>query len=528
MDEYFNYLVIGSGIAGLTFALKVADSGSVAIVTKKEDTESSTNYAQGGIAAVFNPDDSFKKHIYDTMKTGCGLSHIKAVETIVKEGPDRVRELFAMGVEFTTKPDSEQFDLGREGGHTVNRIVHAHDFTGQAVEKTLVEACENHRNISFFENHLALDLILDSRHKNCLGARVISPLEGKVKDFTAKATLLSTGGIGEVYPHTTNPSIATGDGLAMAYRAGAVLGNLEFMQFHPTSLYHHKARSFLISEAVRGFGGILRNSSGERFMERYHPDKELAPRDVVARAIDTEMKRRGESCMFLDVTHIDAEKLTARFPMIYARCLRHNIDITRELIPVVPAAHYICGGVVTDLHGRSSLNRLFASGEVAMTGVHGANRLASNSLLEAVVFSHRAAAAACDVVKRIGGRKPPASNFDREVGQDSEEILITHDRREIQNLMWDYVGIVRSLMRLQRAQDRVKIIARDVEEFFRSEPLTESLVELRNIATVAGLVIRCAQRRKESRGLHMLIDYPQRDDVNWKKDTVITKKGFRL
>ncbi len=526
MAEYFDFLIIGSGIAGLTFALKVADTGTVAIVTKKEDTESSTNYAQGGIAAVFASDDSFEKHTYDTMKAGAGLSHYDAVETIVREGPVRVRELFELGVEFTTKANSGDFDLGREGGHEVNRIVHAKDFTGQAVEKALVENCKSHRNIRFFEDHLALDLLLDSRKRSCLGAVVMSPLERKLKNFYAKATLLCTGGSGQVYPHTTNPSIATGDGLAMSYRAGAVLGNLEFMQFHPTSLYHPKARSFLISEAVRGFGGILRNTGGERFMERYHRDKELAPRDVVAWAIDTEMKRRGEPCMFLDVTHIEAGRLTDRFPKIYAQCLRHNIDITRDLIPVVPAAHYICGGVLTDLYGRTSLKRLFASGEVAMTGVHGANRLASNSLLEAVVFSHRAAEKARELVRDFKSRRSYTSENAKEAVTDSDEILITHDRREIQNLMWDYVGIVRSLMRLQRAQERIKTISKDVEDFYRANPLTESLVELRNIATVAGLIVKCAVHRRESRGLHILVDHPDRDDANWKRDTIVTKRGI--
>jgi L-aspartate oxidase len=531
MIQKFDYLIIGSGIAGLSFALKVADSGSVAIVTKKARAESSTNYAQGGIAAVFDPKDSFAKHIEDTLRTGAGLSKKSAVETLVKEGPERVRELFQLGVEFTTKFEADKpgsFHLGREGGHSFNRIVHAKDFTGQAVEKALLLACEKHPNIAFFPDHYALDLLTDDKDDACIGASVLSYSERKVRDFFAKITLLSTGGIGRIYRHTTNPSIATGDGIAMAYRAGVTLGNLEFMQFHPTTLYHHDADSFLISEAVRGYGAILRNSAGERFMERYHPDKELAPRDIVARAIDTEIKKRGEPCVFLDVTHLDSADVRHHFPNIYEHCLKFNIDMTRQPLPVVPAAHYICGGVITDLFGRTTMNRLYATGEVAMTGVHGANRLASNSLLEAVVFSHRSAQDAKALAKdlkipRNPQRQSPAFN----VGYDKEEILITHDRTEIQRLMWDYVGIVRSNMRLQRASERVKIIAEDIENFYKTQPLTESLVELRNIATTAGLVIKCAQFRHESRGLHWSLDYPQTDDKKWLKNTIVTREGLK-
>ena len=521
----YDYLVIGSGIAGLTFALKVADTGSVAIVTKKGRADSSTNYAQGGIASVFSSQDSFEQHISDTIRTGCGLSQSDAVETIVREGPERVQELFDIGVNFTTSVDSfgqTAFELGREGGHSVNRIVHAKDFTGQAVEKILLDMCSEHPNIEFFKNHYALDFLLDDSGEKCLGASVLSYAEREVVYFLSKVTLLCTGGIGRIYLHTTNPSIATGDGIAMAYRAGVTLGNLEFMQFHPTTLYHPKANSFLISEAVRGFGGILLNSDGERFMKQYHDDGELAPRDIVARAIDSEMKQRGAECVFLDLSHLDKEAVRESFPHIYDNCMKYKIDITKDLVPVVPAAHYICGGVVTDLQGKTSMEQLYATGEVAMTGVHGANRLASNSLLEAVVFSHRAAGDARVNISRYRIPKEfEPVEFPQGVGYDKEEILITHDLIEIQRLMWDYVGIVRSVMRLQRARERVDIIAEDVERFYRSQPLTESLVELRNIATVAGLVVRCAQMRKESRGLHYILDYPERDDENWKKDTII-------
>lgn len=526
MTKHFDYLIIGSGIAGLTFALKVADSGTVAIVTKKSGSDSSTNYAQGGIASVFDPDDSLDKHVEDTMATGCGISRRESVETIVKEGPERVRELFDLGVDFTrtrVENGSETFDLGREGGHTEQRIVHARDYTGMAVEKTLLNRCREHPNICFFQDHYALDFLVDENTGSCTGASVLANVSRKVLHFSAKITLLCTGGIGRIYLHTTNPAIATGDGVAMAYRAGVTLGNLEFMQFHPTSLYRRAERSFLISEAVRGFGGILLNEAGGRFMENYHPGMELAPRDVVARAIDAEMKKTGAPCVFLDVTHLNADKIIDRFPQIYGNCMKHNIDITRDRIPVVPAAHYICGGVVTDLHGRTSMNRLYATGEVAMTGVHGANRLASNSLLEAVVFSHRAANTAKDAATMIKMTDHVPENNYGNVGYDEEEILITHDRIEIQRLMWDYVGIVRSNMRLQRAGERVKIIAEDVEEFYQNTPLTESSVELRNIATVAGLVIRCAQNRRESRGLHYNVDYPLRDDDNWQKETIMER-----
>ncbi|MBL7191944.1 L-aspartate oxidase [bacterium] len=527
MCQKYDFLVIGSGIAGLTFALKAADAGSVAIVTKKEDTESNTNYAQGGIASVFDNDDSFEKHIQDTLTAGCGLSHGDAVETIVKEGPKRVEELFKLGVEFSTHLEKDKivFDLGREGGHSTSRIVHAKDYTGQMVEKALISACYQNPNITFFQNHFALDLLTDESGESCIGAWVLNQAERKVYTFLAKITLLCSGGTGHVYLHTSNPAIATGDGLAMAYRVGAELANLEFMQFHPTTLHHPDAKSFLISEAVRGFGGYLRNSKGERFMEQYHPQAELAPRDIIARAIDHEMKKSGQPCVYLDVTHIDADRLKERFPRIYQNCLNYKLDMSVDWIPVVPAAHYICGGVLTDLNGRTSVNRLYATGEVAMTGVHGANRLASNSLLEAVVFSHQAA---IDTKERLKQEKIniiddyPA--FDGEVDVDMEEILISHDRKEIQSIMWDYVGIVRSDLRLRRARERISLIYQDVIEFYREFPLTESLAELRNIALTAKLIVECAESRKESRGLHYNTDYPDRDDEHWKHDTLIIKK----
>ncbi|MBI4549112.1 MAG: L-aspartate oxidase [Ignavibacteriae bacterium] len=531
MEIRSDFLIVGSGIAGLSFALKAAEVGTVSIITKKERAESNTNYAQGGIAAVISPDDSLKLHIQDTLSAGVGLCHRDAVEILVKEGPERLRELINLGVEFTKKDG--RLDLGKEGGHSRNRIVHARDRSGLAIEQALLHSIANHPNIKVYENHLAIDLITEhhlgqqltaNTPIHCWGAYGLDVQRNIVKRFLAPITVLCTGGVGQVYLHTTNPSIATGDGIAMAYRAGALIANMEFIQFHPTTLYNSGAPAFLISEAIRGFGGILRTKSGEEFMSRYDPQGSLAPRDIVARAIDTELKKRGDEYVLLDLRHLPGERIKEQFPHIYETCLtRYKLDITREPIPVVPAAHYSCGGVVTDLCGQTSIQNLYACGEVAMTGVHGANRLASNSLLEAVVFSHRAFESAKQAFKEKKTVIPEIPPWDDSGTFDAEEwVLIGHDRREIQEIMWDYVGIVRSDLRLLRAQRRLQLIQDEVENFYKRTRVVEGLIELRNLITIAELIVRSALLRKESRGLHYTTDYSQRDDEHWCKDTIIS------
>ena len=531
-----DFLVIGTGIGGLTCALKLAKLGSVVIVTKKEKAESNTNYAQGGIAAVFDSGDSFEQHIRDTLVAGDGLNNEKAVRLIVEKGPEHVRALDELGVHFT-KTDDGQFELGREGGHHSHRIVHVKDFTGRAVESALLDVVKEEQNIAIYENHVAVDLITEHHiftptpaagsTLNCWGAYVLDNKTNKVERFLAKATVLASGGCGQVYLHTTNPEIATGDGVAMCYRAGAQIANMEFMQFHPTSLYHPEAKSFLISEAMRGFGGRLITKDGKDFMAKYHPMGSLAPRDIVARAIDTELKKSGEPCVFLDITRKKAQDIRDNFPQIYDKCLEYKIDITEEPIPVVPAAHYSCGGVVTDLTGQTNIRGLFACGEVTSTGVHGANRLASNSLLEALVFADLASKMAIGYVKDNSAELPNIPMWDDSGTFNSEEwVLISHDKREIQNLMWDYVGIVRSNLRLDRALSRIRLIRHEIENFYRRTRVTEGLIELRNLVIIAQLIITMALMRKESRGLHYTTDYPNRDDVNYKKDTVIQHAQF--
>ncbi len=529
MKNQSDFLVIGSGIAGLTFALKAAEFGTVIILTKKTESQSNTFYAQGGIAAVIDPRDSFESHIEDTLKAGAGICSREAVELLVKEGPQAISDLLGWETNFTRKADGG-FSLGREGGHSYNRIVHAADITGREIQRALWEKARNHPNIRTIENQMVLELITEhhllthSRRKetNCYGVYSLDAETKKVEIFLSGYTILTTGGVGQVYLHTTNPSIATGDGIAMAYRAGAAVANLEFMQFHPTSLFHPQGNSFLISEAVRGFGGILRNRKGEAFMTKYHDMKDLAPRDVVARAIDTEMKRLGEECVFLDVTHKEPDQIRNRFPNIYQRCLELKIDMAKEWVPVVPAAHYMCGGVKTDLWGRTTINRLYAAGEVTHTGVHGANRLASNSLLEAVVFAKRIAE---DLKNRRSERLTKSWDvpaWDDSGTMDQEEwVYLSHDRKQIRSIMWDYVGIVRSNLRLARASRRIQLLCDEIEDFYKKTVVTPELLELRNLAHVARLIVRSAQIRKESRGLHFNRDYPERDDKNWAIDTVL-------
>jgi L-aspartate oxidase len=532
----FDTLVIGSGIAGLTFALKVASSRKVAVVTKKESAETSTNYAQGGIASVLGPEDSFDLHIQDTLSAGDGLCHPDVVAMVVKNGPDRIRELAEMGVRFQRgQQESVPFDLAREGGHSRSRIVHAQDMTGREVERVLLSMAEEHPNISIFQNHIAIDLIVEcqllkrgllttQRRERCWGAYVLD-IEGNcILTFLARDTLLCTGGAGKVYVYTSNPDVATGDGVAMAYRAGAEVANMEFVQFHPTCLYHPHAKNFLISEAVRGEGGRLLDKRGQAFMSKYHPLKDLACRDVVARAIDTEIKQSGDDCVYLDISHRYADFLQQRFPNIYEKCFSLGIDITKEPIPVVPAAHYMCGGVRTDNHGRTSIQHLYTLGESACTGLHGANRLASNSLLEALVFAH-AAANQINSEPLFRGERislPEVPPLEMPLNaNDSEMVLIAYNWDIIRRLMWNYVGIVRKDSRLNLAQNHLAQIHREINEHYPNISLNSDLIELRNLATVAELIVTCALKRRESRGLHFNLDYPQKDDERWQRDTII-------
>lgn len=530
-----DFLVIGSGIGGLSYALKVSELGDVVVVTKKQDSESNTNYAQGGIASVVSSEDSFESHIQDTLSAGDGLCKPEVVRKVVESGPQFVEELVNLGVDFSRKKGKE-YDLGREGGHSQKRVVHARDFTGREIESSLLKAVKSKKNIHLYENHIAIDLLTQRNIRNfsgtameeikCFGAHILDIDKNRIETFLSKLTLLATGGGGRIYLHTTNPSIATGDGVSMAYRAGARIANLEFIQFHPTSLYHPQGNSFLISEAVRGEGGKLKLKNGETFMEKYHPAKELAARDVVARAIDSELKKSGDPCVYLDVTHLEKGFLRKRFPNIFENCLSLGLDICKERIPVVPAAHYMCGGVLTNTEGKSEIENLYACGEVSMTGMHGANRLASNSLLEAVAFAEFAAQSSKEVYQREKEQPyPEIDDWSLHGSFDAKEwVIISHDKQEIQTFMWDYVGIVRSIRRLKKAESRIEILQKEIEEFFKLNPVREDVIELRNLATTAGLIISSALARKESRGLHYNVDYPEKDDLNWKKDTIIKKK----
>ena len=527
----FDYLILGSGIAGLCYALKVAQHGKVAIVTKKNRAESNTNYAQGGIAAVTSKEDSVEMHLRDTLVAGAGLCDEKVVRTIIEEGPARIQELIELGMKFSEREVSDgsrELDLGKEGGHSKRRILHAKDVTGREIERALLDAIGKQPNIQIFENHFAVDLVTTRKlglpgGNRCVGAYVLDKVKARVEVFSASVVLLATGGCGKVYLYTTNPDIATGDGVAMAYRAGARVANMEFIQFHPTCLYHPKAKSFLISEAVRGEGGILRSVAGREFMDEYHPLKSLAPRDVVARAIDSEMKRTGEDCVLLDITHKPAPFIIERFPNIYRTCLQYGIDITKEPIPVVPAAHYQCGGVVTTVDGETGVEGLYAVGEVACTGLHGANRLASNSLLEALVCAHRAAECCIRHARETARVAIPPWESGKAHNTD-ELVVVSHNWEEIRRLMWDYVGIVRTNKRLKRALKRIENLQEEILEYYWDFIVTSDLLELRNITTVAELIVRSALQRPESRGLHYNLDYPN-PDPGWAQRSTVLRRG---
>jgi len=516
-----DFLIIGSGISALNFALRVSEDKNVLILTKKERTDANTNYAQGGVAAVLDKKDSFSSHIEDTCKTGAGLCVKEAVEIMVKEGPPLIKDLIEWGIEFT-KDKTSNLELWKEGGHSNRRIVHSGDFTGREIEKTLMSAIKHHPNIRIFEHHIAYELI--EQNGAVYGVLALDVSTGEIMRVFAKVTFLATGGAGQVYQHTSNPSVATGDGIALAYNAGCRIVDMEFFQFHPTTLWTptHTERQFLISEAVRGEGAILTDGNGKRFMEDFDPRMELASRDIVARACDSVLKEKGYDYVFLDISHKDSELIKRTFPNIYKECLKHSIDITKEPIPVVPAAHYMCGGVYTDLYGRTDLKGLLAAGEVTFTGVHGANRLASNSLLEALVFSTRAASVAED----WGGTNPirKDSKFqDEKRSRIGESVLAIHTKKEIKQTMWDYVGIVRKDYLLNRALRRFELYLGEIEELFENSFLSRDIVELRSLVTVAYLITKSALMRKESRGLNYNKDHPEEKD-EFKKHTFLKKE----
>ena len=542
--KHFDHIVIGSGLAGLTCAHHLAKSGrAVAVFTKRAIDECNSRCAQGGVACVIDELDSFDEHLQDTLTAGAGMCDEKAVRTIVEAGPEAIREIIELGAKFTTRgdlghqDDRESFDLGREGGHHKRRILHSGDITGAELERVMVETIRSYKNVTVFENHTAIDLVVSARlalpgKNRCFGVYVLDNDSGNIFTALAPATVIACGGAGKVYLYTSNPDIACGSGIAMAYRAGAEIANMEFIQFHPTVLYHQNIRSFLISEALRGEGAVLkcRNTPGGEpveFMHKYHPMKSLAPRDVVARAIDSEMKRTGEECVYLDIRHLSEETLQRRFPNIFAKCMEGGVNMAKQLIPVVPAAHFVCGGIRTDVSGASSIQGLYAVGESGCTGLHGANRLASNSLLEAMVVSRFAAQDIrrnFELLKSELYDEHAALNWTTGNATDSDErILISHNWDEIRRFMWDYVGIYRTDKRLERAKNRIKLIRKEIEKYYWDFTVTSDLVELRNIATVAELIIDSSLKRKESRGLHYNADYPYVDPELECKDTIIKR-----
>lgn len=524
MIKETDFLVIGSGIAGLSFALKVADYGKVTIISKTNLEESNTKYAQGGIASVMYEPDNFEKHIRDTLIAGDGLCNKEIVEMVVCEAPEQINQLIEWGVKFD-RNEKGKYDLGREGGHSEYRVLHHKDNTGKEIQATLVQRARENKNIEILENHFAVEIITQHHlgrlvkrshtDTECYGAYILDLQTDLVHTYLSRITLIATGGAGNVYDTTTNPKIATGDGVAMVYRAKGTVENMEFMQFHPTSLYNPGEKpSFLITEALRGFGAILKTMEGVEFMDKYDERGSLAPRDIVARAIDHEMKISGDEHVLLDCRHLDAEKLKAHFPNIYQKCLSLNIDITKTPIPVIPAAHYMCGGIQVDKNGRSSIKRLYAAGEVSSTGLHGANRLASNSLAEAVVYAHRAAQDSVQRITSIELHKSIPEWNAHGTTYPEEMIMITQNYKEVQQIMSNYVGIVRSNLRLDRALKRLEVIYIETEELFKKSILSQKLCELRNLINVGYLIIKMARNLHESRGLHYTIDYPKKGTVS--------------
>jgi L-aspartate oxidase len=516
----YDVVIVGSGLAGLTAALNLAPTHKVAVLTKRQLSSGSSTWAQGGIAAVLHEGDSFASHVADTLVAGAGLSDIDATRQVVEGAPAAIAWLQSMNVPFSQ--ENGALHLTREGGHSHRRIVHVTDATGAAVQKQLIEAARQHPNIDIFEHHVLVDLITDKQTKTCLGLHALNLNDGDVKTFSAGSTILATGGAGKVYLYTTNPDTATGDGIAAAWRAGCRVANMEFIQFHPTCLYHADAKSFLITEAIRGEGGVLRlpatdGIKGHRFMLDHDERGELAPRDIVARAIDFEMKKRGLDCVYLDITDKPEAFLREHFPTIFERLLEFGIDISKEPIPVVPAAHYTCGGVMTDLAGRSDVANLYCIGETACTGLHGANRLASNSLVECIVFAQATAKAILSSVSVARGTLPAWD--ESKVRDADEEIVIAHNWDELRRFMWNYVGIVRTNKRLERASHRIKLLSDEINEFYGKFRVSNDLLELRNLVLVADLIVRSAQMRKESRGLHFSRDYP--DTLELGKPTVL-------
>ena len=532
-NESFDVLVIGSGAAGLSLALRLPPGTRTAVVSKRELREGSTYYAQGGISAVLDEADSIESHIQDTLSAGAGLCDEATVKLVVERGPENIRWLLSQGVEFTAQPPtgSSGYHLTREGGHSHRRVIHAADATGKVVELNLEQRARENPDITIFEHHIAVDLYCTPREgatgpRRCLGAYLLDRRAGQVKAIAARFVVLATGGANKVYLYTSNPDVATGDGIAMGWRAGCRVANMEFIQFHPTCLYHPQAKSFLITEAVRGEGGKLLLPNGERFMPRYDPRAELAPRDIVARAIDAEMKRLGIDCVYLDISHRDPEFVKSHFPTIYQRCLELGIDITREPIPVVPAAHYTCGGVMTDHQARTDIENLYAVGETAYTGLHGANRMASNSLLECLVFGELAAR---DMGRRLAENPPEITALppwdESRVTDSDEEVVVSHNWDELRRFMWDYMGIVRSNKRLARAQRRINLLRHEIREYYSNFRVTNDLLELRNLADVADLIIQSALRRRESRGLHYNKDFPWRDEGQ-RQPTILIPESY--